>query len=63
IEAFIPRKGRYHAQLFLSLVALAAAFASVVPSRYCGMAARSLQRGTGTPTAAATDLLPVVILV
>ncbi|MEW1718493.1 NADH-quinone oxidoreductase subunit NuoN [Streptomyces sp. NPDC093109] len=30
IEAFVPRKGRYHAQLFLSLVALAASFAAVV---------------------------------
>ena len=30
IEAFVPRKGRYHAQLFLSVVAMAAAFASVV---------------------------------
>ncbi|AXG78377.1 NADH-quinone oxidoreductase subunit NuoN [Streptomyces paludis] len=30
IEAFVPRKGRYHAQLFLTLVALAASFAAVV---------------------------------
>ncbi|MFD7612077.1 NADH-quinone oxidoreductase subunit NuoN [Streptomyces sp. NPDC059828] len=30
IEAFVPRKGRYPAQVFLSVVALAAAFAAVV---------------------------------
>ncbi|MFC8825278.1 NADH-quinone oxidoreductase subunit NuoN [Streptomyces sp. NPDC057137] len=30
LEAFVPRKGRYYAQLFLSVVALAAAFAAVV---------------------------------
>ncbi|MEU3187182.1 NADH-quinone oxidoreductase subunit NuoN [Streptomyces sp. NPDC006923] len=30
VEAFVPRKGRYHAQLFLSVVALAAAFAAVI---------------------------------
>ncbi|WP_282794143.1 NADH-quinone oxidoreductase subunit NuoN [Streptomyces sp. CC224B] len=30
IEAFVPRKSRYHAQLFVSVVALAAAFAAVV---------------------------------
>ncbi|MFR9795432.1 NADH-quinone oxidoreductase subunit NuoN [Streptomyces sp. MS06] len=30
VEAFVPRKSRYHAQLFLSVVALAAAFAAVV---------------------------------
>ncbi|MFD3524777.1 NADH-quinone oxidoreductase subunit NuoN [Streptomyces sp. NPDC058653] len=30
LEAFVPRKGRYHSQLFLSVVALAAAFAAVV---------------------------------
>ncbi|WP_093799611.1 NADH-quinone oxidoreductase subunit NuoN [Streptomyces sp. Wb2n-11] len=29
-EAFVPRKARYYAQLFLSVVALAAAFAAVV---------------------------------
>ncbi|MFE4061072.1 NADH-quinone oxidoreductase subunit N, partial [Streptomyces sp. NPDC059096] len=29
-EAFVPRKARYHAQLFLSVVALAASFAAVV---------------------------------
>ncbi|EMF55017.1 NADH-quinone oxidoreductase subunit NuoN [Streptomyces bottropensis] len=30
IEAFVPRKSRYHAQVFLSVVALAASFAAVV---------------------------------
>ena len=30
IEAFVPRKSRYYAQLFVSVVALAAAFAAVV---------------------------------
>ncbi|WP_330174204.1 NADH-quinone oxidoreductase subunit NuoN [Streptomyces sp. NBC_01498] len=30
LEAFVPRKGRYYAQLFLSVVSLAAAFAAVV---------------------------------
>ncbi|MFJ4920087.1 NADH-quinone oxidoreductase subunit NuoN [Streptomyces sp. NPDC088725] len=30
VEAFAPRRSRYHAQLFLSVVALAAAFAAVV---------------------------------
>ncbi|WP_415951232.1 NADH-quinone oxidoreductase subunit NuoN [Streptomyces sp. KLOTTS4A1] len=30
VEAFVPRRSRYHAQLFLSVVALVAAFASVV---------------------------------
>ncbi|WP_338677325.1 NADH-quinone oxidoreductase subunit NuoN [Streptomyces sp. SCSIO 30461] len=30
IEAFVPRRGRYPAQVFLSVVALAAAFAAVV---------------------------------
>ncbi|MFF1418331.1 NADH-quinone oxidoreductase subunit NuoN [Streptomyces sp. NPDC058280] len=30
VEAFVPRKGRYHAQLFLSVVALAASFAAVI---------------------------------
>ncbi|HSY00455.1 MAG TPA: NADH-quinone oxidoreductase subunit NuoN, partial [Streptomyces sp.] len=30
IEAFVPRKARYHAQVFLSVVALAASFAAVV---------------------------------
>ncbi|MFE4534897.1 NADH-quinone oxidoreductase subunit NuoN [Streptomyces scopuliridis] len=29
-EAFVPRRGRYHTQLFLSVVALAAGFAAVV---------------------------------
>ncbi|MEU1120708.1 MULTISPECIES: NADH-quinone oxidoreductase subunit NuoN [unclassified Streptomyces] len=42
IEAFIPRKSRYYAQLFVSVVALAAAFAAVV-----GLAAR----GFGTTKA------------
>ncbi|MET8684204.1 NADH-quinone oxidoreductase subunit NuoN [Streptomyces sp. NPDC004732] len=42
IEAFVPRKTRYYAQLFLSVVALAAAFAAVV-----GLAAR----GFGTTKA------------
>ncbi|WP_329401224.1 NADH-quinone oxidoreductase subunit NuoN [Streptomyces melanogenes] len=30
IEAFVPRKSRYYAQVFLSVIALAAAFAAVV---------------------------------
>ncbi|MFF8317097.1 NADH-quinone oxidoreductase subunit NuoN [Streptomyces bobili] len=30
VEAFVPRRSRYHAQLFLSVVALVAAFAAVV---------------------------------
>ncbi|GGX86559.1 NADH-quinone oxidoreductase subunit NuoN [Streptomyces fructofermentans] len=30
IEAFVPRKSRYHVQVFMSVVALAAAFAAVV---------------------------------
>ncbi len=30
VEAFVPRKGRYYAQLFLSVVAIAAAFAAIV---------------------------------
>lgn len=30
VEAFVPRKARYHSQLFLSVVALAASFAAVV---------------------------------
>jgi NADH-quinone oxidoreductase subunit N len=30
VEAFVPRRARYHAQLFLSAVALAAGFAAVV---------------------------------
>ncbi|MEH0531754.1 NADH-quinone oxidoreductase subunit NuoN [Streptomyces stelliscabiei] len=30
IEAFVPRRSRYHAQVFLSVVALAASFAAVV---------------------------------
>ena len=30
VEAFVPRKGRYHSQVFLSVLALAAAFAAVV---------------------------------
>ncbi|WP_299535064.1 NADH-quinone oxidoreductase subunit NuoN [uncultured Streptomyces sp.] len=30
IEAFVPRRARYHSQLFLTVVALAAAFAAVV---------------------------------
>ncbi|RST15372.1 NADH-quinone oxidoreductase subunit NuoN [Streptomyces sp. WAC05374] len=30
LEAFVPRRARYHAQVFLTVVALAAAFASVV---------------------------------
>lgn len=30
VEAFVPRKARYHAQVFLSVVALAASFAAVV---------------------------------
>ena len=30
IEAFVPRKARYHAQLFVSVVAIVAAFAAVV---------------------------------
>ncbi|OAR24286.1 NADH:ubiquinone oxidoreductase subunit N [Streptomyces sp. ERV7] len=30
VEAFVPRKSRYYAQVFLSVVALAAAFAAVV---------------------------------
>ncbi|MEU5895989.1 MULTISPECIES: NADH-quinone oxidoreductase subunit NuoN [Streptomyces] len=42
IEAFVPRKSRYYAQLFLSVVSLAAAFAAVV-----GLAAR----GFGTTKA------------
>ncbi|WP_055564025.1 MULTISPECIES: NADH-quinone oxidoreductase subunit NuoN [Streptomyces] len=42
IEAFVPRKTRYYAQLFLSVVSLAAAFAAVV-----GLAAR----GFGTTKA------------
>ncbi|MET7357602.1 NADH-quinone oxidoreductase subunit NuoN [Streptomyces sp. NPDC005562] len=42
IEAFVPRKSRYYAQLFVSVVALAAAFAAVV-----GLAAR----GFGTTKA------------
>ncbi|MFF1377010.1 NADH-quinone oxidoreductase subunit NuoN [Streptomyces sp. NPDC058308] len=42
IEAFVPRKSRYYVQLFVSVVALAAAFAAVV-----GLAAR----GFGTTKA------------
>ncbi|THC53348.1 NADH-quinone oxidoreductase subunit NuoN [Streptomyces sp. A1499] len=42
IEAFVPRKTRYHVQLFVSVVALVAAFAAVV-----GLAAR----GFGTTKA------------
>ncbi|MFD6432528.1 NADH-quinone oxidoreductase subunit NuoN [Streptomyces venezuelae] len=42
IEAFVPRKSRYYAQLFLSVVSLAAAFAAVI-----GLAAR----GFGTTKA------------
>ncbi|MFI1681187.1 NADH-quinone oxidoreductase subunit NuoN [Streptomyces sp. NPDC020607] len=42
IEAFVPRRSRYYAQLFLSVVSLAAAFAAVV-----GLAAR----GFGTTKA------------
>ncbi|MCX5204913.1 NADH-quinone oxidoreductase subunit NuoN [Streptomyces sp. NBC_00237] len=30
VEAFVPRKARYYAQLFLSVVAIAAAFAAIV---------------------------------
>lgn len=30
VEAFVPRRGRYYVQVFLSVVALAAAFAAVV---------------------------------
>ncbi|MFI6642379.1 NADH-quinone oxidoreductase subunit NuoN [Streptomyces sp. NPDC050504] len=30
VEAFVPRRARYHSQLFLSVVALAASFAAVV---------------------------------
>ncbi|MEU7292041.1 NADH-quinone oxidoreductase subunit NuoN [Streptomyces exfoliatus] len=30
VEAFVPRKARYHSQLFLSVVALVAAFAAIV---------------------------------
>ncbi len=30
VEAFVPRKSRYYAQVFLSVVALAAAFAAVI---------------------------------
>ncbi|MFF8830709.1 NADH-quinone oxidoreductase subunit NuoN [Streptomyces sp. NPDC015131] len=30
LEGFVPRRGRYHAQLFLTVVALAASFAAVV---------------------------------
>jgi NADH-quinone oxidoreductase subunit N len=30
VEAFVPRRGRYYVQVFLSMVALAAAFAAVV---------------------------------
>ncbi|WP_447038036.1 NADH-quinone oxidoreductase subunit NuoN [Streptomyces sp. DSM 118878] len=42
IEAFVPRKSRYHVQLFVSVVALTAAFAAVI-----GLAAR----GFGTTKA------------
>ncbi|NGO86327.1 NADH-quinone oxidoreductase subunit NuoN [Streptomyces sp. 196(2019)] len=43
VEAFVPRKARYHAQLLLTVVALAAAFAAVVSLAAGGYATTKAQ--------------------
>nr|WP_202418103.1 NADH-quinone oxidoreductase subunit NuoN [Streptomyces sp. YIM 132580] len=43
VEAFVPRKARYHSQLLLSVVALAAAFAAVVSLAAGGYATTKAQ--------------------
>ncbi|NEE43833.1 NADH-quinone oxidoreductase subunit N, partial [Streptomyces sp. SID8455] len=43
VEAFVPRKARYHAQLLLTVVALAAAFAAVISLAAGGYATTKAQ--------------------
>jgi NADH-quinone oxidoreductase subunit N len=53
VEAFVPRRGRYHAQLFLSCVALAAGFAAVVALAMSGYA--TTEAGIAAEGALAVD--------
>ncbi|MGP3927639.1 NADH-quinone oxidoreductase subunit NuoN [Streptomyces sp. 8N616] len=66
IEAFLPRRSRYHAQLLLSLVGLAAAFAAVIglaAGGYAGSKSRIAAMGAVAVDGPALFLQGTILLV